>query len=71
MPLREWKCLDDQAQQVRTDTTTADSHEAYLLVRLVAEFVSQPLPIGELGRVKAGDVAGEVKVLLGPFADHR
>ena len=54
-----------------TDATTSDGHDADLLVRLVAEFVSQPLPIGELGRIKAGDVAGEVEVLLSPFTNHR
>src|SRR6476469_1125032 len=53
-----------------TDATTSDGYDAYLLVRVVAEFVTQLLPIGELGGIEAGDVAGEVEVLLSPFTNH-
>ena len=62
------KCFDDPPQQVRPDACTADRDDANLLVRSVAEFVPQTLPIGELGRIEAGDVAGEVEVLLGPLS---
>ena len=33
--------------------------------------MAQLLPVGELRRVEAGHVAGEVEVLLGPVADRR
>ena len=39
--------------------------------RRVPELVPQRLPVGELRRVEAGHVAGEVEVLLGPVADRR
>ena len=37
----------------------------------VAQLGAQRVAVGELGGVEAGDVAGEVVVLLGPVADRR
>ncbi len=41
------------------------------LARAVAELGAQPLAVGEVGWIEAGDVTGEVEVLLGPVANHR
>ena len=38
---------------------------------LIAELGPERLPVGERGGVEAGDVAGEVEVLLGPVPDRR
>ena len=53
------------------DPGAADGDDADLLVGPVAELGSQRVAVGELGGVEAGDVAGEVVVLLGPVADRR
>ncbi len=58
---------DHAAQQVAADAGAADGHDAQAFVVAVAE----RLAVGELAGVEAGDVAGEVVVLLGPVADQR
>ncbi len=63
--------VDDPAQQVLADAGSADGDDAHPLVGAVAELGAQRLAVGELGRVEAGDVAGELEVRLGPLADRR
>ena len=53
-----------------SDAGTSDGHETYPLVVAVAELVPEPGPIGKVGRVEAGDVAGEGEVLTRPVADQ-
>ena len=62
---------DHPPQQVGADAGAADGDDADLLVGAVAELGAQRVAVGELCRVEAGDVAGEVEVLLGPVADQR
>jgi hypothetical protein len=50
-----------------SDPGAADRHDADALVRPVTE----SLAVTQLARVEAGDVAGEVVVLLRPVADQR
>ena len=51
------------------DARPADRHDAHPLVRAVAELGAQRGAVGDVARVEAGDVAGELEVLLGPLAD--
>ena len=59
--------VDDAAQQVSSHARPADGHDADTLVIAVAELPA----VTELARIEAGDVAGEVVVLLRPVADQR
>ena len=61
----------DALEQRAADARSAHRHHAHLLGRRVAELRAQPLAVGELGRVEARDVAGEVEVLPGPVGDRR
>ena len=63
--------LEDAAQQGLADAGAADRHDAHPLVRPVAELGAQRVAVGDLGRVEAGDVAGEVELPLGPVSDGR
>ena len=58
--------VGDPAQQRQPDPGAADADQADPLVRPVAEPAPQRRPVGQLGRVEAGHVPGEVEVLLGP-----
>ena len=61
----------DSLQQVDSDSGTAGRDDAHLLVGPVAELGAERIAIGDLSRVEAGDVAGELEALLGPVADRR
>ena len=58
-------------QQVGADAGAADGHDADLLLVCVAQLGAQLGAIAQVRGIKAGDVAGEVIVALGPVADHR
>ena len=70
-PLGLWERRDHAAQQIRPDSRAADSHDAYALVGRVAKLRPQLAAVAERGGVKAGDVAGELEVRLGPVTDQR
>jgi hypothetical protein len=57
------------SEQVAADTGAPDGDDAHLLVLVVAELAAERCAVGELGGVKAGDIASEGVVLLGPLAD--
>ena len=58
-------------QKVGPDPGAAGGDDADLLVGRVAELGAERVAIGDLGGIEAGDVAGELEVLLGPVADRR
>ena len=60
---------DHASEQVAADAGAADGDDAHLLVLVVVELGAEPGAVGELGGVKASDVAGEGVVLLRPLTD--
>ena len=60
--------VDHAAQQRGADAGAADGDDADPLAGPVAERRAQPFAVADRG--EAGDVAGEVEVLLGPVADR-
>ncbi len=53
------------------DTGVAGRDHADLLIGAVAQLGADRVPAGDAGRVEAGDVAGELVVLLDPVPDRR
>jgi hypothetical protein len=48
----------------------ANGDDANLLIISVTQLMPQPCAVGEVGRIEAGDVAGERVVLAGPIPDR-
>ena len=69
-PLRLREGGGGALQEVEPGRRAAGRDEADLLAGRVAELGAQRVAVGDLGRVEAGDVAGEAEVLLGPVADR-
>src|SRR5437588_239018 len=69
--LRVWEGGNDPPQEAAAYARPSDGDNAYTLVVPVAELGAQCGALAEIGRVEAGNVAGEVEVPLGPVANHR